>query len=1209
MSKKGAETGRIQQSDSRDQHYQRDDLHMAMRDKHGVQVLDPILQDSDFEALFAARIDHPMAPYVDPAHEQQEQEEIRARAEAWRKTTDALEQEFITLRDDMARRSRRRYLSGNSERPFTDEDIEKFVRETATHDSNGHDWYRSAMPNNRFFRDNMLPTLRALAQTPEELNAVAHTAFDALHRLLIWDRSGSSCGRTPEYMPKIFFNQNDQEETWGRGGHQGAGQFAYFHKKYGPGYALAVSQLQGWLSDEHYEGGNSYCISSREIERRLNGLWENCPPQLRNRCMRIYANICAKNHYWGDAFAHEFPKVLKHFSDHGKSHLIETLLDIASLDLNINLDSFLHRDTVDVSHINIFSPEDMIRECEGLDVNPYKRELLVYAQSIVQHSMGGVSSQGDVSFVRSKETAERRKKRWKKNMMDQVAELEEAGCSQEDIRAILTLEESHPWLGESAHLIIEEWLNIEKKFPGGTKGLIEYCAKLQPKDDCIKFCVLAVRSADVVPSANSPYWNLGIEVTTKLGNAAVSFFEREAMQGVAKREKRIKNERNSKEALWEKHVRRAVELASSFPKSPTQGTDGRKKIFSWALPESMNRYGENIPPKDLKKALAILKTAWLAHAEAHKEEVGWRLKYFYDAILESFEAIYRANEVWREKNSDAAKDPGVMPPIEDIARHAVFLTLEVGDSHGTLAHDYAGNVDEGCSPYVAMMMTIFGKNMQHLNGVDLRKLAVPEELRPKVAEYQRIFDTTRAIRARLAAVYEARGNDDIGWHQKRLARLPREKAQAMIHIPDSGKALRSDLATIKKLKEDPETKGMRADFEKLEEELTTAINMTSMRDVIRFAVHTGEFHLDQSEFFHGTNDSTRLAISGTALLMALGGTGVKMDKSALESLPDLRDTRGSFPISERIAQMRGGRFLDTLIRNMKTTLPLVERHVREHRELAVGMMPMGAKIHTPREMNAEMLQVLQMVFELRTSPFHLIHAGETLLLEPLPTTTELKMLIHLLEAFGSVDAATRQLQTTMGGRLESDGAAIVGSSILLSTPTGISYEPGAFQTTHDETGARFMAYDAGIKKEGLPFDIQKAKGRTDVLGRRAPEDLDIHKVVGTLVTHAQFGGPFASLVPEFQKGFEYILRRHGLDRALRESAWVFDHAQEGDSLAAHEAMIRRFTDTWMDAERQIDYGVIREMGGLITDTANRMREAQPRIRVEQSDDYANLRHY
>ena len=126
-----------------------------------------------------------------------------------------------------------------------------------------------------------------------------------------------------------------------------------------------------------------------------------------------------------------------------------------------------------------------------------------------------------------------------------------------------------------------------------------------------------------------------------------------------------------------------------------------------------------------------------------------------------------------------------------------------------------------------------------------------------------------------------------------------------------------------------------------------------------------------------------------------------------------------------------------------------------------------------------------------------------------------------------------------------------------------------------------MAFDGGVKQEGLPFDLPSAVGRTDMLGRRHYADFWTYRRLGTLATHAEYEGPLGREFEPFERSFLSILERANLTGALRSSAWVFQHARRGDDAEAHERMVGKFTNAWLRASRRPDLGVIREVQAFL----------------------------
>jgi len=92
-----------------------------------------------------------------------------------------------------------------------------------------------------------------------------------------------------------------------------------------------------------------------------------------------------------------------------------------------------------------------------------------------------------------------------------------------------------------------------------------------------------------------------------------------------------------------------------------------------------------------------------------------------------------------------------------------------------------------------------------------------------------------------------------------------------------------------------------------------------------------------------------------------------------------------------------------------------------------------------------------------------------------------------------------------------------------------------------------IAYDAGAPNAALPFMLRRGDtnlvGRTDVLGRRHPDDARVVQLVGTVLMDMQVGGPFAELGEEYTKRLGAILDHYGIANVL-DAPWVFRNDTE-----------------------------------------------------------------
>ena len=231
-------------------------------------------------------------------------------------------------------------------------------------------------------------------------------------------------------------------------------------------------------------------------------------------------------------------------------------------------------------------------------------------------------------------------------------------------------------------------------------------------------------------------------------------------------------------------------------------------------------------------------------------------------------------------------------------------------------------------------------------------------------------------------------------------------------------------------------------------------------------------------------------------------------------------------------------------------LPMARRQVREWRRNARGLLPIGGKLHVEKAFDAAHINLLRSMLGYSSTSFHLIHAGDSLLLTPSPSVEELQCDIAILVQEGVICDDRPELQIGIPGRLTPDRCGILGATCLLATQWATRFTADSFCTTHDHaTGARMIAYDAGARNAAYPFmsrtgdGEENLEGRTDVLGRRHPGDAQIIQLVGTILIDDQVGGPFAPIGKEFMERLHAILKRYGIESVL-EAPWVFKDEEE-----------------------------------------------------------------
>jgi len=272
---------------------------------------------------------------------------------------------------------------------------------------------------------------------------------------------------------------------------------------------------------------------------------------------------------------------------------------------------------------------------------------------------------------------------------------------------------------------------------------------------------------------------------------------------------------------------------------------------------------------------------------------------------------------------------------------------------------------------------------------------------------------------------------------------------------------------------------------------------------------------------------------------------------------------------------------------LRTQHAAIVEQIFNARVESLGLLPVGGKIHFINALPAEKLRIFKTLTTVESTPFHMIHANHSMILPPSPSSKEMMLLLFTLDVTDAIDKDYPELQIGIAGRLSPENAAILGSSVLLATEKTYDYSPDAFKTSQDcHTGARIMAYDADMPIVRLPF-VGDLEGRTDMLGRRSPHDIELYQLLGTVLVHGQFGGPFGKLAQKFIKKHAAIIKKYKLQDAFTEK-WIYsakDDMRDDQASERHYQCVKKITEAWVECydnvvENGVEEGVVFEMREL-----------------------------
>lgn len=404
------------------------------------------------------------------------------------------------------------------------------------------------------------------------------------------------------------------------------------------------------------------------------------------------------------------------------------------------------------------------------------------------------------------------------------------------------------------------------------------------------------------------------------------------------------------------------------------------------------------------------------------------------------------------------------------------------------------------------------------------------------------------------------------------------------------KVLREQLRALEGIQRNSDWMGVADDaINKLRSEVKGMIGMVRIAEAIEGGFNIGT---DSAESPNGllatSNLNTHVAAHGVALLSTLPRGKTLMD-----------------PMRKRT--------MEQAIHDARGLLPGIQQRIRDERSRMPGLMPLGAKVHLAQPVDQRFLsEILTGVLNYpMQTPFKLIDAGAAVVIPPMPTALETNMLILVLNMLGLLKGRDADIQYALGGRWNAKTAPIIGASMILGTKRGVHYKENAFSTTHDVlTGKRILAYDAGERQYGLPYDLPGAVGRTDKLGCRSEDDGLMFQILGTPASHRDYEGPFGDMMEIYETYFRFVLRKHGLERELDRSAWVYSHVVDStDTAENHQQMVDTFTQARFRGLKRPDMGIMGDVRKLIQLTAEEFTRRRSAIIRDNPDEFDKLMKY
>ena len=989
---------------------------------------------------------------------------------------------------------------------------------------------------------------------------------------------------------------------------------------------LAIAKHQGWECDRHYDGGD-YTNSTREIEEKFRPVYEALPLHVRPLVFRAFVQY--GGHFDGMAFLNATKKVAQHFIDKGKAHLLLPYYMIVQSAPDITLgQSFGDSDRKNRSEgFPVIDPEEALEEMEAFEENcgEFPMESVDLARRII--ASDGYMKQRKPSFMLEPEENHSRLET-PHSIPGTTKMLQKKGYTEDQIREALALPKNCPWLKSTAEDLFKNYTIIDKKFPGGIETFTAYLKKISASENAMSHLIHTCSRGNL-PSKNlQKFLDLGEEVIRRIGEHGDRYFHVFDTKKTAPLIQMAEND-------WDKFehmMRDFLDLTLTFPNEEND----RKNVF-----EALLRNHTDPRFHEWRRIIEMFRDRFIEYLETQGTTHPLRRNVrSLSKILKNLDsAVWTVSETSQFENRKTNRDLFLPPDVnlEEQAKVIEHMAFVEGDTHGFTFNNYLRLVGLGMHPRIAARARVkkhvpssWGreddptlKDVRVDTYVDIPALPCPLGKR----KFKKIAEVANRTKILVKNLLEQLQGPD---HHSATGFLPSPitNKQGLIKS-DKGlfelntDQLNQNLRLIADLEQDPKvTKYI--DFSAIKEEAGKALNLLAMRRSMALPNSYIEYEApmtpEQRRWLEQTNPSTRTAITGITMLGAFGA--LDLENLGIPAIENPQRYKGQLLIGDSLAPeemeqeaaYRG--FIKEnapiITRNIGIILPHLIQAVEQARTQTPGKMAIGGKIHTPSAMNNSTIEAIRKTFGIESTCFRLIHADDSLLLPPLPSSFELKLLIRLIQMVGGLQGIEDpEIQFATGGRWPENIASLVAATSLLGTRRGRKFKEGAFKTTHDrQTGARILAYDAGVLDKTLPFHQEGAEGRTDRLGCQIYSDADIIQTLGTLATHATHQGTFTPQWKAFQHKMTRMLDQLNLTRHLREADWILDPKNPDDTtLDKHEAMVKRFTDTWWRESDRAGFGAITDVQDIILDAHDSIERQRDRIAAENPDEMERLLAY
>lgn len=1014
------------------------------------------------------------------------------------------------------------------------------------------------LPKRGFFDELVVSAFNAARTQPNggthaEFIQALESALDSWWRIQVYERAVGISNRTPPELAQDFFTPSKDIESYGIGTRT-SGQFCFLYKKYGPEGALFAAWYQGLASDPCY-GGGSYCIGVQSLEEKIELIKDCFETEGGRDFLRTFVEKEGNTKQFVERF-----DLFRAIRDLGRKISQSRGRDVDALDTVC----------AEVAK-TMFNKNHDKYEFEFTDSDELEQELEALADSedpthaVLQAKMLNVLTSCDRYIQRYLTLKPELNTSEKDNTYSIpliIKKLNEAGVSNEEIRTLID-EAQHTWhKREAIGPIVTGYTQLAAKFPTGMAGVHSFVDAVGEKSGevsrAIRYLLYKIVHYERDELHQLPTIEQLIAVTKNLGKADPKVL-RHFINSIGKKHSTGLYQRlddNNAVSIYRDAAHRAAQapytgfnsfkndiIALIFKLSPELAprvADGYSIISKVIRGIKDNFMISNLGHAAQIDFIAEIESAGLnedqtAEREGECDIVGITCKALGEILSDGLEPTMLSSEV-----------------ITDLQR---FLTHERSD---------------GDTENLQILLTDFTEVLS-----EYRKVVA--QTNKEETEEKTIQGTAALIKDLRARMVQLRANT-----QKIMIEYEKTVLALDSDNDDSGE-LTQDTTNTSELKKTSRVATFAVAISKSVDKIEQFLATHFALQLCRFTIGPSRFQ--ESDFLKNTNPATRACVLAGAMHNALLQT-------AQEGAPHLLLGDGSETDSD--ADLLGARLsmhLTSVRERMIRAIPQIEAAFLSDRVKTAGQLPIGYKVQTETAMPENLFNRAAEVLGISTTPFRLIHRGQSLVGMPAVSSREIETLLGFMRYMGIITGDFPQIQSALVGSLPADSMTMktLGPLMLLAPRQVYPLDIDNLITTHNEqTAGCIFSYGAGVRDIGLPFDRPQAPGRLDKLVG-LPEDLKLHRILGTICADAEFGGPTSQvgrqfLIPETTK---LLSCYPGLEEARHDAIWVhggskspnpmgnIDHAR---MLAVYNeayiaSAVERKTDLWQNVQRIVGEAV------------------------------------